>query len=390
MVLSSLIHPEIRHAALARLCRFARAAPVPKNSEGKQHIGKFDKFAKPSPSDTARLRTLGLVSDMDDATRDAVTRRFPFRVTPAIQNAIVSGIAPIARQFVPDARELTVHPWEDADPIGDDAHSPVKGIVHRYPDRALLKLTASCPVHCRFCFRKEMIGPESANRLTPIELNTALEYINENKAIWEVVVTGGDPLALSPRRLRAVTERLDAIGHVAVIRWHSRVPIVSPETLTDAPVAALTATEKTVYVAVHTNHASEHTDAVEAACRRLRQAGIVLVGQSVLLRGVNASTEALADLMRSCVRLGIKPYYLHLLDRAKGTSHFRVPLSEAVALVTSLRGHVSGLCQPTLMLDLPGGYGKVPLADGGIVARNGNRYTVRDHLGRVHDYVDHV
>lgn len=337
----------------------------------------------------ADLVAAGMVPDDDPGAMGTVDIPFLARISPAMRALISLPDDPIARQFVPDARELDVKPWEVSDPIGDRAHMPVKGVVHRYPDRALLKLTTTCPVHCRFCFRKDMIGPAAHEALSREELDAAFEYISKNKKIWEIVVTGGDPLALSPRRIGAVTKRLGTIPHVQIVRWHSRVPVVSPETVTNQMCAALTATDKTVYVAVHTNHAAEHTGPAGAACLRLRKAGIVLVGQTVLLKGINDDAEVLAELMRSCVRLGIKPYYLHLLDRARGTSHFRVPLARAVELVTALRGHISGLCQPMLMLDLPGGYGKVPIADGGIVARDGRRYIVRDHLGRDHDYVEH-
>lgn len=345
-------------------------------------------MTKKSLTSVIELLEAGLILVDDVEAIDAVAARFPVRMTPAMRRAIATADDPVARQFVPDRRENDIRSYEDADPIGDHAHSPVKGVVHRYPDRALLKLTATCPVHCRFCFRKEMIGPHSADNLSEAELEVALAYLTGQTGIWEVVVSGGDPLALSPRRLGAIVRRLDAIPHLAVIRWHSRVPVVSPETVTPEFVAALAATEKTVYLAIHTNHAQEHTPAVRAACLRLRRAGIVLLGQTVLLKGVNDTPEALEDLMRSCVLLGIKPYYLHLLDRAPGTSHFRVPLEDAVALLADMRGRVSGLCQPTLMLDLPGGHGKVAVPTSHIVAHGAGRYTVRDFHGFDHDYID--
>ena len=336
----------------------------------------------------AELHEAGLVASGDHAALERVASRFPVRLTTAVLDTIVSAGDAVARQFLPDGRENDIRSWEEADPIADRPHAPVKGVVHRYPDRALLKLTASCPVHCRFCFRREMIGPASTDTLSEAELDAALAYLAATPSIWEVVVSGGDPLALSPRRLSRVVAKLDAIDHVAVIRWHTRVPVVDPQAVTPDLVEALVATNKAVYIAVHTNHAAEHTGAVRDACRRLRRAGIVLVGQSVLLRGVNDSPEALEALMRSCVALGIKPYYLHLLDRARGTSHFRVPLAEAVGLVAALRGRVSGLCQPSLMLDLPGGFGKVAIPTAHVVAHGGGRYTIRDFLGRDHDYRD--
>ncbi len=315
---------------------------------------------------------------------------FPERITPAMRALITAPDDPVGRQFVADPRESHILASELADPIADGPHSPVKGIVHRYPDRVLFKLTATCTVHCRFCFRKEMIGPLSEDNLTADERAAALDYIRQNKGIWEVVISGGDPLALSPRRLAEVMAALDAIEHVEVVRFHSRVPAVSPERVTDEFIAALTATQKTVYIAIHTNAAEEHGAEMRAACDRLRRAGLVLLGQTVLLRGVNDTHDTLAALMRSCVRLGIKPYYLHLLDRAKGTSHFKVPLDEAVSLVSGLRGHLSGLCQPQLMLDLPGGFGKVPVPVSDVVARGGGRYDVTDFNGQTHLYRDEI
>ncbi len=335
-----------------------------------------------NPGETALAASAG------DSALAFVEAQFPQRLTPTIAAAITSDDDPLGRQFLPDAREAEIRPWETDDPIGDSAHSPVEGIVHRYPDRALLKLTTTCPVHCRFCFRKAMIGPASAGQLPRDALDEAFGYLARTPEIWEVIITGGDPLALSPRRIREVTQRLDAIAHIKVIRWHSRVPVVSPETVTSEFVEALTATDKTVYVAVHTNHAREHTAEVAAACKRLRQAGVILVGQSVLLKDINDNVKALSELMRSCVVLGIKPYYLHLLDRAPGTSHFRVSLSRAVELVAALRGHLSGLCQPSLMLDLPGGHGKVAIPVSGVVDLGAGRYRVRDFNGRDHDFLD--
>ncbi len=313
---------------------------------------------------------------------------FVYRITPAMTALIAGDSDPIARQFLPDPREAEIKPWELSDPIGDEPHAPVKGIVHRYPDRVLFKITPTCAVHCRFCFRRDMIGTDTSETLNSGEREAAFAYIETHPEIWEVVLSGGDPLTLSPRRIGDIVQRLDAIDHVSVIRWHSRVPVVDPDRMSDEMIAALGATNKAVYLAIHTNHAREHTDAVRHICRRLRAAGIVLLGQSVLLRGINDDPQSLADLMRSCVSLGIKPYYLHILDKARGTSHFRVPLDRAAVLVNGLRGHLSGLCQPSLMLDIPGGFGKVPVLSDAIVALGDRRYRVTDFMGRTHDYAD--
>ncbi len=270
---------------------------------------------------------------------------------------------PIARQFVPDVAELATTPGERADPIGDDAHSPVEGVVHRYPDRVLLKLVNVCAVYCRFCFRREMVGP-GREMLTPAKLDAALGYVAANPRIWEVILTGGDPLVLSARRLGAVIARIGAIDHVKIIRLHTRLPVVSPGKITPALVRALKAPGKTTYVALHANHPRELTDEVRTACARLVDAGIPMVSQTVLLRHVNDDAKTLEDLMRALVECRIKPYYLHHADLAPGTAHFRTTIEQGQGLMRALRGRVSGLAQPTYVLDIPGGHGKVPVGPG--------------------------
>jgi lysine 2,3-aminomutase len=264
---------------------------------------------------------------------------------------------------VPDIAELTTSPDERADPIGDDAHSPVEGIVHRYPDRVLLKLVNVCAVYCRFCFRREMVGP-GKQMLSPGKLDAALAYIAAHPQIWEVILTGGDPLVLSARRLGEVVRRIAAIDHVKIVRLHTRLPVVSPEKITPALVRALKAPGKTTYVALHANHPRELTPSVRAACARIVDGGIPMVSQSVLLHGVNDDAATLEALMRAFVECRIKPYYLHHADLAPGTSHFRTTIEDGQALMRALRGRVSGLAQPTYVLDIPGGYGKVPVGPG--------------------------
>lgn len=268
---------------------------------------------------------------------------------------------PIAAQFVPNPAELVVQDGEDSDPIGDAAFSPCKGLVHRYPDRVLLKIVSVCPVYCRFCFRREMVGQGEAG-LTADELSAAMAYISGRPEIFEVIVTGGDPFMLSPRRIADLMARLAAIAHVKVVRWHTRVPMVDSARVTPALVKALRAKGVATWVAVHANHPREFTPEACAALGRLADAGLSLVSQSVLLKGVNDKVETLADLMRAFLANRVKPYYLHHPDMARGTSHFRLSLAEGVALVADLRTAISGLAQPTYVLDVPGYPGKVPLA----------------------------
>jgi lysine 2,3-aminomutase len=299
--------------------------------------------------------------------------RYPVAISPTMADLIERGQAddPIARQFVPDARELVVSEGEAADPIGDEVHSPVPGIVHRYPDRALLKVTHLCPVYCRFCFRRETVGPGKSEALSDAELDRALDYIAASPVLWEVIVTGGDPLMLSPRRLHRIAERLSAIEHLRIVRWHTRVPVVDPGRVNDELVAALLAARKVTYVGVHANHPRELTASAGVALARLADAGVALVSQTVLLRGINDNAAVLADLMRAFVECRVQPYYLHHLDPAPGTSHFRVPIEEGQALMRALRGRISGLAQPTYVIDIPGGHGKVPIGPGYFDGRDG-------------------
>jgi lysine 2,3-aminomutase len=293
---------------------------------------------------------------------------------------------PIARQFLPDLAELDAAPGERADPIGDFVHTPALGVVHRYPDRVLLKITHTCAVYCRFCFRREMVGPQGPGALAGVELEAALAYIAQRPQIWEVIVTGGDPLVLSPRRLAELMARLGAIAHVKVVRFHTRVPVVDPAAITTELVAALRSRTQAVYVALHANHARELTPAARAACARIIDAGIPMLSQSVLLRGVNDEVAALSDLMRAFVETRIKPYYLHHADLAPGTAHLRVSLEEGQALMRALRGTLSGLCQPTFILDLPGGHGKVPVGPAYLAEGADGGYAVEDPYGGTHCY----
>jgi lysine 2,3-aminomutase len=320
-------------------------------------------------------------------TLQDVAKTYAVSVSPAIRALIdpTDPNDPIARQFLPDIAELTVTAEELADPIADEAHSPVKGIVHRHPDRVLLKAVSSCPVYCRFCFRRETVGPGKENLLSPADLAEALAYIQSHTEIWEVILTGGDPFILSPRRMAQITGALAQTGHVKVVRWHTRVPVVEPERVTDDLAAALIAPGITSWVAIHANHPRELTGAARAAVARLAQAGVALVSQTVLLKGVNDDIDTLAALMRGFVEAGIKPYYLHHPDLARGTSHFRLGIEDGLALTRELRARLSGLAQPTYVLDLPGGFGKVVL-DSTNVEKTGSGHRIRDFAGAWHAY----
>jgi lysine 2,3-aminomutase len=333
------------------------------------------------------LTDAGLVAPDHLAGIERVAERYAIAISPAMAALIdrTNPNDPIARQFVPDAAELNVTREERADPIGDLAHSPVEGIVHRYPDRVLLKAVHVCPVYCRFCFRREMVGPQGLGTLSPEAMDEAFAYIADHPEIWEVILTGGDPFVLSPRRLTEIMQRLAAIDHVKIVRFHTRVPVVEPERIDEALITALKMSGKTAYVALHANHPRELTPTARAACARLVDAGIVMISQSVLLKGVNDDPGTLADLMRAFVETRVKPYYLHHPDLAPGTSHFRLTIEEGRALVAGLRGRISGLCQPTYILDIPGGHGKAVIGPDA-VHEYGGCYTVSDFKGVGHVY----
>lgn len=334
--------------------------------------------------DADALELAGLVgADRLPALRD-VAARYAVAITPAMSGLIDTAdpADPIARQFIPHEGELTHDPAELADPIGDEAHSPVAGVVHRYPDRVLLKLNHVCAVYCRFCFRRESVGRPDTGALDAEALDAAVAYITAHPAIWEVILTGGDPLVLSPRRLRDAMERLRAVDHVKVVRLHTRVPVVDPGAIDDDLVAALKSSGKATYVALHANHPRELTPAARAACARLVDAGIPMVSQTVLLAGVNDDAKVLGDLMRAFVETRIKPYYLHHADLAPGTGAFRTSIEVGQNLMRTLRGRYSGLCQPSYVLDIPGGHGKVPLGPGYLRADG----QVEDPWGQTHPY----
>lgn len=339
--------------------------------------------------DAADLAAAGLAPPGKAAELARVAARYAVGVPPALAKLIdpADPDDPIARQVIPSLAELEQKSPERPDPIGDFAHSPVEGLVHRYPDRVLLKLVAVCAVYCRFCFRREMVGPGRDAMLPPEAFAAALAYIRDDPQIWEVILTGGDPLVLSERRLRETLSAIAAIEHVKVVRVHTRLPVAAPERITHALVRALKAEGAATYVVLHANHPRELTDEARAACARLIDAGIPMLSQSVLLRGVNDKVETLAALMRAFVECRIKPYYLHHPDLAPGTAHFRLPIEEGQALVRALRGRLSGLCQPSYMLDIPGGHGKAPIGLSSIRPLDAHgHYLVADHAGVEHRY----
>jgi len=311
-----------------------------------------------SPQDLARA---GLVAVDAVPGLEAVAARYATAITPAMAALINPNdpADPIGLQYIPDPAELITAPHELEDPTADAPFTPVKGVVHRYPDRALLKPLLACPVYCRFCFRREKVGPDGG-LLSEAELLQALGWFEGTTAIREVILTGGDPLMLSARRLGEILGRLAGMAHIETLRIHTRVPVADPARVTAALVAAMRQA-KPVFIAVHANHAREFTPDAAMALARLAEAGVPLLGQSVLLRGVNDDVGAMEALLRAMIRNRIKPYYLHSLDPAPGTARFQVPEAEGLLLMAALRGRLPGHALPLFVRETPMGGGKKPV-----------------------------
>lgn len=313
-----------------------------------------------------------------------VAARYALAITDEMRD--ISHHEAISMQFVPTPSELIETKDELSDPIGDDTHSPLKGLVHRYPDRVLIKITTLCPVYCRFCFRREQVGNKNDATLSQEQLAAIYSYITANPDIYEVIFTGGDPLILSARRLSDIMQQLALISHVKIIRFHTRVPIVIPQKITPSLLKALKVQGKTTYLAVHSNSHHEWGAAQAKAINKLADSGIPLLGQTVLLKGINNSSEALKKLFQTMIENRVQPYYLHHPDKARGTSHFRVTIKEGQAIMKELRGRISGFALPTYILDIPQGAGKIPLTPSYIASEDKTSYELLDPHGNSHAY----
>ncbi len=346
-----------------------------------------------------RLRSLadlagaGLLPTGDEVRYIQLAGRYDIGISDHVRSLIQKTGRPekdvIGRQYIPTLEELNTLSDEESDPIGDEIYTPVSGIVHRYSDRVLFKVTNICAVYCRYCFRREVIGA-GAEHLSDDEFDCAIAYIKSHNEIWEVILTGGDPFILSPRRLKKVINALNAIEHVKIIRIHTRTPVANPSLISDTLLSVLKLSAKPIHVVLHINHVKEITVDVVEKISQLRAVNCSILSQSVLLRGVNDDATVLEKLFRKLVTLHVQPYYLHHLDRAKGTSHFRVSLERGQEIMKDLQGRVSGICLPRYMLDIPGGHGKIPVNNSYVQALDGDVYSVEDYQGCTHLYFDTV
>jgi len=311
-----------------------------------------------------------VVSVADGSGRLAeVLEHYPQRLTRHLEQLIAAGEAGVARQFDPDPLELETSPGHVPDPLAEQQHTPLPGLVHRHADRALLLATDRCAALCRFCFRKGR-SFENYAQFDAQGREALFAYLQQHRELREVILTGGDPLLLPAESLAELLSRLRGIPHLQLLRLHTRLPVVSPEKVTPGLVSMLQG-DPPLFVMLHVNHPAELTPELAAACRLLSDAGLPLGSQTVLLKGVNDDHTVLERLFVGLLRLRIRPYYLHHPDLAAGTAHFRVTLERGRKLFSELAGRVSGLALPHYVVDLPGGYGKVPVAEQALVAEGG-------------------
>jgi lysine 2,3-aminomutase len=317
---------------------------------------------------------------------DAAPGLFRVGITPYYFSLIDRAHAscPIRMQVIPRADELIVEEGDLVDPLGEDAHSPATGIFHRYPDRCLLLAVDRCAIYCRHCNRRRLVGQEESP-ISREDLRQAIDYIRRTPAIRDVLISGGDPLTLSTDRLEEIVAQVRAISHVEIIRIGTRVPVVLPMRVDDA-LCAMLRRYHPLYVNTHFNHPVELTPLARAACERLADAGIPLGNQTVLLRGVNSSVRVMRRLFTELLKVRVRPYYLFQGDVAAGTSHLRTSVETGIEIMQNLRGFVSGLAVPHLVIDTPGGMGKVNIGPDYVVQRGRDKWTLRNYEGRLVDY----
>lgn len=311
-----------------------------------------------------------------------VAALFPMRINPYFLGRIRTAGDPLGRQVIPCLEELRDMD-RSQDPLCEERQAPVAQVIHRYPGRVVFLVSNQCAVHCRFCMRKRRLA--GGLQVPQALLDEGVAYIRNHTRVKEVILSGGDPLMLSDDRLAALLEALHHIGHVRLLRIHTRMPGVLPHRVTEALARRLAAFQP-LYMNLHFNHPLEITPESARACGILADAGIVLGSQTVLLKGINDDPRVLIELMERLLEVRVRPYYLHQLDRVPGTAHFQVPVERAIELLDALRGTLSGIAVPHLMIDLPGGGGKVALTPDIIAHRDEKKWLIRNWRGELFAY----
>ena len=340
-------------------------------------------------TDVQALSRLITLSPAECSTPDIHPRNLPLRITPYYASLLdrENHDHPLRRSVVPTSDEFVISPGESRDPLCEDDHSPVPGLVHRYPDRALFLVTGTCSTFCRYCTRSRMVGKSDNAANNPSRWSAAIEYIHAHSEVRDVLISGGDPLTLPDDALESIVKRLRRIRHVEMIRIGTKMPVSLPQRITSSLVSMLKKYHP-LWMSIHVTHPEELTPEFEAACARLADAGIPLGSQTVLLKGVNDSILPLKNLMHGLIKFRVKPYYLYQCDPIPGSSHFRTPVSKGLEMIQGLRGYTSGYAVPTFAIDAPGGGGKIPLLPEYVIGRDENGIILRNYEGKIFRYPD--
>ncbi len=342
-----------------------------------------------------RVRTLVDLQRMIDLSEDemaairAHTGALPVGITPYYASLLdpTDPTQALRRTVVPVLGEYDLTPGEAEDPLGEDGHSPVPGLVHRYPDRVLLLVTNFCSVYCRYCTRARMVGSVGERSVKKTDIEAALSYIENTPVVRDVLISGGDPLSLDDDRLDYILRRLRKIRHVEFVRIGSKQPVVQPMRVT-TNLTRILKRYHPLWMSLHFTHPDEITPEVSEACGRLADAGVPLGSQTVLLKGVNDDLDTMRSLVHGLLRIRVKPYYLYQCDPISGSSHFRTPVSTGVELIRGLRGHTTGYAVPTFVVDAPNGGGKIPIAPDYVVGYEGDTLLLKSYDGGTYQYPD--
>jgi lysine 2,3-aminomutase len=334
------------------------------------------------------LEEVAEILELTDEERDGLSADDKFRVdiTPYFISLIdpTDPNDPIRRQVIPLGREQSAFVGMMEDSLGEDRHSPVPGLVHRYPDRVLMLITTQCATYCRYCTRSRIVGDPTQN-FNRRDHEAQLDYIRRTPQIRDVLISGGDGLTLAPKLLESVIRGLREIPHVEIIRIGSRVPVFLPQRIDDE-LCEMLAKYHPLWINIHVNHANEITPELARACDKLTRAGIPLGNQSVLLAGVNDCVNIQRDLVHGLVEMRVRPYYLYQCDLVEGSGHFRTPVGKGLEIIEGLRGHTSGYAVPTYVIDAPGGGGKIPVMPNYLVSYSDHKIVLRNYEGYITTY----
>jgi len=328
------------------------------------------------------------VLELTDSEKRALAHQGHFRVevTPYFVSLMnpKDPDDPVRRQVIPTDREIVPFTGMMADSLAEDAHSPVPGLVHRYPDRVLMLVTTQCASYCRYCTRGRIVGDPIAT-FSSDELDAQVAYLERTPQVRDVLLSGGDPLVLAPKRLEDILSRLRAIPHIEVIRIGSRVPVFMPMRVTD-DLCEMLSRFHPLWLNIHVNHPNEITAELDEACDKFTRAGIPLGNQSVLLAGINDCTHIQRRLVQDLARIRVRPYYLYICDLVEGAGHFRTPVSTGIEIIEGLRGHTSGFLVPTFVVDAPGGGGKIPVMPNYLISSSDHKVVLRNYEGLISTY----